>query len=129
MGIECLQCAHGVAIIAVFRIVVVFDHRGIGTTQPCHERGTPFTREHGTTGVLMRRRDDDGINARTRQRVHAQAAVVHRNGHHVQPQSLDRLPGVDEAGILDPNARRAAGLEGTHEQHTSLRPAAGDEHA
>jgi hypothetical protein len=126
-GVEALERADRLAVVAILAVVVVLEHERVVGRRPVEQRGPALWHEHGAGWHLMRRRDERG--GRAGQRIGAQPAVVDGYRHRLEAGALDHRAVLPEARLLDDNAPRPAAAQHGAEHRDRLRDAAGDDDA
>ncbi len=109
LGVEGLQGAHGLAVIAQLAVVVVLYDQAPGGPGPGHGRGPPVRRQGGSRRVLVGRGEHDG--AHPAQVVEAGSVLVDRQRHHGEPGPPYGGPVVGNARVLHADGGDTPGPE------------------
>jgi hypothetical protein len=111
IGCHALERAERLAVVAIFRVVVVLDEQGVLCFGPREQIGSTSRRHPCAGRELMDRRDDRAPCRCPRQAVDHQPLVVDRNGMDDDVELREERGQPAETGVLDGDIPDAPGLE------------------
>ena len=121
LGRDCGQGGHRSTVVAVLRVVVVFDHQPpVRGPRPLQERAPALRREDDAGRVLVRRGHEHGADRGRGERVDVQPAVVDRDRFEAEPPALQLVAGAAGARVLVADGGDAAAREHLRDQRKAL---------
>ncbi len=105
---KALQRANRFPVVAILRVVVVFDDERPLPHRPVEQGGSALRSEHGTGRVLVGGRDQDSADIQSAKPIDREALVVDWNMNRLQPALLDVRALVRVPWILDRHPAHAA---------------------
>lgn len=129
VAVEALERGQRPALVAVFAVVVVFDHPALHLPRPLQQGQAPGQRQRHAGGALVRGGDqgEARLGCQAQAVLHPQPFTVHRHWHAAHAEPFQQLAGMGVAGVLQPD-----GLARPHQcalhQGQAGAVAGGDEH-
>lgn len=127
LGGQTLQCPHGMAVIAEFAVVVVFDHVAVVLGRDRGELRASVRRQRRPQRRLMGRSQHRRGNPGRVEPVGAGAVAVDRQRHDVEPAGLCCQAVVGKAGIFQRDRSRSLRAQRVTHQPQPLGEAAADD--
>jgi len=92
--VETLQRAHRRPVVAVLRVVVVFDHHRVAGAGPAQHRGPGRGRQHAAGRPLVRRGQHQRVRGHGFEGAHVDAVRTDRHADHLESGGAGVRPGV-----------------------------------